>query len=797
MKRGFIRNDTSTKLIRWAPVWWAFTVFILGSFLIFQVNRGVVIETDILKLLPGDSLSPSLEKTIERFNDYTKRQLYISLTLPSQDKLSDAAGLFRTEIFKSDFFSHLPLLGNKTSQEDFFKTYFPYRFQILGPKTRSALTKNEPHKELILQAQKQLYLPFSSYDGNDLINDPLFFFADILSDLAFYNDSGVIHDGVLYRKNQGNHQAVLIFELKENPLDAKNQKNILITLERIKEKLIQDFPDLKINYSGFIKFAELAYREATDETAKLGLIALVGIVSLLIFSLRGLKPLLFSGLSLFTGILFATAVVMVVFERLHIITLVFGVGLTGICIDYSFHYFSVYLDQKDSWNSMKGLRIILPAISLGLITNIIGFSGFFASDFPGLKQIALFSAAGMAGAFLSVICLYPWAFRKTNKSNFPLIFINSIKVYLRFWEFLFRGKRSLPVLLILALFLTTGFYNLRFSEDFRLLQNFPDSLLKQDRELRKSTGNIDISRFVVVETEDEEQTLNKLEEVSRELSLMTQKGEINHYFSLSTLIPSRKSQLENLNKLQELYLRNKREFTKYFHQNGLSNRQIKDFENKLLEPNPRMLKPGDWINTEASKPFRKLWVQEKGKSISLILLGGIKNYAKIKALENMNGVHYVDQVSHITDLLKKYREDAIKLLFFAYLAIAVILFFRYGFKKTLLVMAPPVLSVALTLAVLSWLSIPINPLHIISSLLILGLGIDYSIFLAETSNQTERTLRAIFLSMLTTLLSFGLLFFSSIPALRTIGVTLFLGILFSWLLCPLAATKLDQNNKKC
>ena len=73
-----------------------------------------------------------------------------------------------------------------------------------------------------------------------------------------------------------------------------------------------------------------------------------------------------------------------------------------------------------------------------------------------------------------------------------------------------------------------------------------------------------------------------------------------------------------------------------------------------------------------------------------------------------------------------------------------------------------------------------NLFHVLSLLLVLGLGVDYAIILREGRNQ--QAVLAVFLSMTTTLISFGLLGFSSVPFVRSIGITVALGVAFTFLI---------------
>ena len=70
-------------------------------------------------------------------------------------------------------------------------------------------------------------------------------------------------------------------------------------------------------------------------------------------------------------------------------------------------------------------------------------------------------------------------------------------------------------------------------------------------------------------------------------------------------------------------------------------------------------------------------------------------------------------------------------------------------------------------------------------ILVLGIGIDFTLFLAEASGDLQSTMFAISLSALTTMLSFGLLSLSSTYAVHSFGITVLLGIAIAYLLSPL------------
>jgi len=93
---------------------------------------------------------------------------------------------------------------------------------------------------------------------------------------------------------------------------------------------------------------------------------------------------------------------------------------------------------------------------------------------------------------------------------------------------------------------------------------------------------------------------------------------------------------------------------------------------------------------------------------------------------------------------------------------------------------PAVVGLTLTLATLGLLHEPLNLFHVLSLLLVLGLGVDYAIILRE--GRSRQAVLAVFLSMTTTLISFGLLGFSSVPFVRSIGITVAFGVAYTFLI---------------
>jgi predicted exporter len=104
------------------------------------------------------------------------------------------------------------------------------------------------------------------------------------------------------------------------------------------------------------------------------------------------------------------------------------------------------------------------------------------------------------------------------------------------------------------------------------------------------------------------------------------------------------------------------------------------------------------------------------------------------------------------------------------------------------VIAPMAVTTLLILAILHGLGISLNLFHLIALVLAAGLGVDYALFFEAVEDdpaEQRRTLHAVIVCSLSTLLVFAALAVSSLPVLRAIGVTVTLGIVSNFVLALL------------
>ena len=93
-------------------------------------------------------------------------------------------------------------------------------------------------------------------------------------------------------------------------------------------------------------------------------------------------------------------------------------------------------------------------------------------------------------------------------------------------------------------------------------------------------------------------------------------------------------------------------------------------------------------------------------------------------------------------------------------------------------------SLTVTVFVVTSLHAGLTIIHLVALLLVMGLGLDYALFVSrkETEVEQKATRHAVVACALTTTMTFGILAGSSIPMLKFIGLTIAIGSVASFIL---------------
>jgi predicted exporter len=215
-----------------------------------------------------------------------------------------------------------------------------------------------------------------------------------------------------------------------------------------------------------------------------------------------------------------------------------------------------------------------------------------------------------------------------------------------------------------------------------------------------------------------------------------------------------------------------------------------------MQSGARTLGVEQWLAEPWSQPFRHLWLGRSastpGAFAAVVIPQGVTNVneAALRSVaQTLPGVSFVDKAASVSKLFGVYRQDGALWLGGALVLVLALLTLRYGWRAAFAVALPVWLAIGVTLAAFGYAHVRINLFNMLALMLVLGVGANYAVFLREGAMRADADTGAVWtgvlLSAATTLLSFGMLGMTSMPALKSFGATLSLGIMVSVMLAPI------------
>lgn len=787
----------TTKSLRiGAWLWLTVSVIVLAAAAL-SLRDGVKFETNVLRLLPAAQRSAALEQVIDAFSDSLGRGVIIAVSAPTAEQ-ARAAGEDVLKRLRASTVLEVISHGEAELESALLELYFPYRAQLLSTELRRLLTTGDV-AAVTHHRMRMLYSPAALPWTDRLRDDPLLLFPSFALGLIDAAGSGRSEGGmVLVSKDEEEH-ALIFMRLRGSALSDDVQQMALGELAALQELV---GGSARLTWTGVLRFASASAAAMKKELTLIGNLSTVALLSLLVLAFGALRPVLLTFASIAFGLLLASAASILVFSELHIITLVFGTTLLGVSIDYGLHYLAERRLAAEQWRAGEALRVLWPGLLLGYLTTLVGYVGIGVAPFPGLRQMAFFSGAGITASFLTVVLWFPFLFRAPISSSLrnrkePVLYRLATR-YLQFVGSSLRsGRRGVAALLVLTAIAAAGIAQLRFRDDIRLLQDFPPTLIEEDRRVRALLPqSFDPARFIVITGETADEVLQRSERVIAGLRALQEDEQLDGFQAVAQFVPSVERQREDAALVAKL-AQHRAALEQYAEAVGLPSAAIDNFIEQASSASVGYLSVEDWLGSVVSAPLRGLWLANEELSATFVPLSGVRDSEELIGLvSSVEGAHFVDRVREITEIFAAYRRAVAVFIALSYLVVLAALIWRYGVRGGLWVMVPPVVASLLTFGLAGLVGAAVNLFHLVALLLVLGMGVDYAIFLAEAPRQDAAgtsdirrfvAMFAIVVSCASTIFSFGFLLLSSLPALRAIGLVMSCGVLFSFLLAPLAA----------
>jgi len=676
--------------------------------------------------------------------------------------------------------------------DDLYELYFPARLGFLSEDPEhelTALTSVQQLGEQARQLRARLALPGASAFAGLASRDPLGAFERIIARVRT-TSPGLRIEADQFVSLDGQHALVLV-QTRPPAFDTSRQAPLLASIdsafERLREQQLDD--GLRLEASGINRFAVRIEQKIRSDTLRIVVVSLGGLAVLFMVFFR--SPAMF-GLAILPplmGILAAICLGILVQGDLDVLTLAFGASLTGVAIDYAIHLVNHHAFAADGTSATETARRLRPTLGLGALTTMASFAGLALTDFPGFREMGLFSVVGIAVALVVTLWGVPALLHREWKVSAPAE--RAARGLTRGAEALGRHRPVLIAALGLCLVVAAvGLPRLRWSNDLRGLSQLDPELLAEDERVRGRLSQFDTSRLVVLRAPDENTALARNHELSARLEQARIRGALEGTRSLDALLWPADLQRRNqagLRRDSGLIDRVRQAFKA----EGFREDAFDPFFADLQQDPPQPLSLAA-LRASSLAPLVDSLVIEAGDEFVLVTyLRGVRSEEEIaQAIAGIPGASLFDHTALIDGLFGEFRATTLRQMAVGSVLVVLVLAFRYRrWRPTLAAFLPSVMAALLLLGLLGLHGTPANLLHAVSLLLVMGMGVDYGIFMvdaAEDPVSLGATLLSLLLSCLTTVFVFGALALSSHPALRAIGVTTGLGVALSFLLAPTA-----------
>lgn len=607
--------------------------------------------------------------------------------------------------------------------------------------------------------------------------DPFLITLDVLDRLV-----PVDMDGEMWFAENGS--AVIMAATRATAIDLAAQAKAVEAVEATFASLPAASP-LELEITGVGAFGVEVQKTIRAESQKLSIFATFALCLVVLFFYRSPRLLLLAAIPVGMGFLVGLAIVSLAFDTVHGITLAFGFTLLGVAIDYPMHLFS-----HARLGGRTAIKSIWPTMKLGAFSTGIAYLALAMSGSDGLAQLGIFTAAGVTVAAL------------VTRLWLPLLLPEQILPPELNAATQQPALNYIPAIVVLGLAL--ALFMSRYSVDAGLwddrlasLSPVPEQRLQTDMALRSAAGTPDMRYQLVMHNASLESLLIQSENMELRLVEAASDGLLESWRSVSQLLPSHRLQSIRQGAIPAKTILQTRLSEAIagtpFHADAFDPFLAAAKIAKTLLP----LEPADFSGTPLQSWLDSHLLKLGEQWISITSVNGPRARLLSERVKTWSpDIELVDLQQSSVDLMRNYRTGALTTVSYAALIIVVLIWMQRRQPGQILWIALTItIALAVTVTFVSVFQGQLTVIHLVALLLVLGLGLDYALFLSrpETVIERQASNRAVLACAMSTALAFGVLAISSIPVLKFLGFTVAVGSATSYLLA-LAGSRWPQRS---
>lgn len=769
----------------------AWIIFHLGFLAFFGITAlakkgDVTIDADLMNMFPASFSEESIRAADEKLTDTTSKNAFILVSNENFGEAKRIAEIVYNELKDSPKFTSVSLYNDLNTVDEVLDYIYKYRWNLLDDETIEKINAPGGAETFAQNALAQVYGAFTMTSLDNLDTDPFLLTEHNLNNyLNKLQSSGTamsLKDGVLASQKNGKWYVLIRTVLSPEGAAIASKGNAVVEIHKVCDPLEKD--GTRFVYSGTPFHSHKSSTSATKEVSVISTISMLAVIIILFLVFRNPTPILYSVGAIIISLLTALVSSLAIFHKLHVLTLVFGTSLIGSCIDYSLHFF-INWKANLKLNSGKEIRFtMLKELSLSLVSTVLCFGILCFAPYQILKQMSVFCIAGLISSYLTVIAIYPLIpFEKEENRG-----INSIKIMKTpAWY----NKKIVGRVVISCFFVGAVILILFFHKNASIKNDLGSLYTMEGRELDDEIESGTVLQYsptgwFIIKGDSEESTLQKEERLTKTIDAMNaENGSTAGYLGTSLFIPSIEHQKKSREAAKKLLAIAPEQYYYLGYEENLTDDLIRDFEST----------ENDFVSFSAgnipefiTSSISSAWIGElDGSYFSVVVPSLVLDTESFRGLANENDdIYFISKMEDISRDLDVLTKMILKFFVFAYIVMFIMLKFFYKTKHAFKIISIPILVMLVVYAVFGIAKIHLEFFSIVGMILVLGLGLDYIIYMMENEKRkgTDDAILepfAIMLSFITTVISFGALSLSSFKPVHLIGLSIFIGLITAYL----------------
>jgi 1-acyl-sn-glycerol-3-phosphate acyltransferase len=798
-----MKPDLYTRLHLWL---WSHRRAALGITLLIAaiaivISSRINLEEDILATLPQhDKIVDEYRYTIKKFRQIDRVYLDVGINQADPEKLAAAADEVFAQLSANTNYTRILYrveFGGQQKIVNFLTGSLPNLFTDDDAKKLEVKIQSGEVRAYLTGMRRKLAGPEGMVLKDVVAADPVGMSA-LVASKALPLQTGFtdaqIADGRI-TSGDGKH-ILLLAEPKFPSSDSRDSYALVADLMRMTREVEKQFPGVHVAITGGHRMSvDNATLIKTDATRCifLGMTAML-ILCITAYRRKWMATITFLP-SLF-GALIAGAVLVFWDKHLSAIATGFATIALGITVDYGIYVVyhldnGVGLDRKSAGRIIS--RLVLPT-GIGALTIIGAFIVLANSPMHGYQQLGIFGAVGVLFSAAFALLILPLLVPLATEKNLPQLRFTNWMENFHAWT-----KRWRPLLLIgvVALTIVTAFglKKLRFDGDIARLNGITESTRQDEALIRKIWGDALTMTLVVARGATADAALAQNDSAAEILSHETN---VSGIYSLAAVCPSLATQEKNIARWQNFWTPARQEnlrqtMSQVGGELGFRPDAFAQFW-KCVEDKPRMLTLEMFRGTPLEQALNERVAFGTGTNETAVsTLVKLNDRSQVQQLRDaLPGMIVLDQkdfANHIAALAKS------GMGYFALwtgIVVATIVYFALAsIELVIATLLPLAFGLFWTLGLMGLLGLPIDMMNCVFVIFIIGIGEDYSVFLATSKLDEWRghqsricaTSASVMISACTTIFGFAVLIFAKHPVLFSMGTTVLLGMA-----CAFAAT---------